>query len=351
MVRKMSKISKENGNGTILSHILIPLDGSPLAECVIPHARAFAKAFHSDVTLLHVVERDDQSSAAQIDPVSWQLRKMEAQTYLTAMNQQWEPVDGPPEQVLLEGAAAERIIDYVDERDLDLLIVSSHGQGGLSKWNLSSVVQKVIYRAFRSFLLVRAFDPGCDEGAGKTYRRILVPLDGSKRAEIVLPFATKLAQTHEAELLLVYAVTRPAMVQQQFLSAEDSELVERLVNRNTAEATRYLEQVQARLIPQTEARLLVGHSTADTLLEFAETADIDLVILSAHGYSGENTRPYGSVVSSFIAYGSSPLLVIQDLPQDRIRPAPAEIVARRSVSSTIGLSKAIAYAQPAFWSY
>jgi hypothetical protein len=141
------------------------------------------------------------------------------------------------------------------------------------------------------------------------------------------------------------------MVQQQFMAAEDNELVERLVSRNTAEATRYLEQVKARLVPQTEVRLLVGYSAADTLLEFAETAGIDLVILSAHGYSSENRRPYGSVVSSFISYGSSPLLVIQDLPQDRIKPTQAEIAANRNVSSTIRLSKTIAYAQPAFWTY
>jgi nucleotide-binding universal stress UspA family protein len=220
----------------------------------------------------------------------------------------------------------------------------------LSKWNLSSVVQKIVYRAFRSFLLVRAFSPDCDKVIDLTYRRILVPLDGSKRAEVVLPFATMLAQAHGAELLLVHAVTRPPMVQQQLMATEDNELVDRLVSRNTAEATRYLEQLQARLAPQAEVQLLVSHSAADALLELAETAGADLVILSAHGYSGENARPYGSVVTSFITYGSSPLLVIQDLPQDRIRPALAEVAASRNVSN-IGLSKAIAYAQPAFWTY
>lgn len=346
----LSKMSKNMSNGSIVNNILIPLDGSTLAECVLPHARAFARAFDSGVTMLHVVERDDRTGASQIDPVSWQLRKMEAQTYLNTMNQQWESNDGPPESVLLEGTAADRIIEYVDERDLDLLVVSSHGQSGLSKWNLSSVVQKIVYRAFKSFLLVRAFSPECNKVVDMTYRRILVPLDGSKRAEIVLPFVTKLAQAHEAELLFVHAVTRPPMVQQQLMATEDSELVERLVSRNTAEATRYLEQLQARLAPQAEVRLLVSHSAADALLEFAETSDADLVILSAHGYSGENTRPYGSVVTSFISYGSSPLLVIQDLPQDRIRPTLAEVAANRNVSN-IGLSKAIAYAQPAFWTY
>jgi nucleotide-binding universal stress UspA family protein len=251
---------------------------------------------------------------------------------------------------MLEGTAAERIIEYVDERDLDLVVVSTHGQSGLSKWNLSSVVQKIVNRAFKSLLLVRAFNPDCNSSTDVSYRRILVPLDGSIRAEYVLPFATKLAKAHGAELLLVHAVAQPPMVQQQAMTAEDSELIERFISRNTAEAARYLERLQARLAPQAEIKVLVGPSQADTLLDFAANTNVDLVILSAHGQSGENTRPYGSVVTSFISYGASPLLVIQDLPQDRIRPTQAEVAANKNVSS-IGLSKAIAYAQPAFWTY
>jgi nucleotide-binding universal stress UspA family protein len=348
MRKQMNQINPTN-TGNILNNMVIPLDGSALAECVLPHARAFAKAFHPDVTLLHVVERDNTTGAAQIDPVSWQLRKMEAQAYLKKMNQQWKTDEAEAENVLLEGTAAERIIEYVDERDLDLMVVSSHGQSGLSKWNLSSVVQKIIYRAFRSFLLVRAFNPDCNQVDEVNYRRILVPLDGSKRAEYVLPFATRLAQAHEAELFLVHIVTRPPMVQQP-MSAEDSELVERLVSRNTAEATRYLEQVQARLSGLVETRVLISQSEADELLSFAETTGVDLVVLSAHGSSPDTTRPYGSVVTSFISYGSSPLLVIQDMPQDRIRPTQAEVAASRGFNN-IGHSKAIAYAQPAFWTY
>lgn len=385
MVNKMGK-KNNNHSSSIVNKILVPLDGSALAECVLPHARAFAKAFQSDVTFLHVVERDNKDDGSQVDPISWQLRKMEAQTYLNAVARQWvariakpnkeskdvdvvnvietaadagweseEEAATPedPEVEMLEGAAAERIIDYVDEHEdeLDLLVISSHGHGGLSKWNLSSVVQKIIYRAFKSFLLIRAFSSDCSKTADATYRRILVPLDGSKRAECVLPFATKLAQAHGAELLLAHVVTRPPMVQHQLLAAEVSELVERLVERNTAEATHYLEQIQARLAPEAEIRLLVSHSPADALLELAETVEADLVVLSAHGYSGENTRPFGSVVTSFISYGDSTLLVIQDLPQDRIRPTRAEVAASKNINNHIGLRKAIAYAQPAFWSY
>lgn len=378
MVSKMGN----NNNSSMVNKIVVPLDGSALAECTLPHARAFAKTFHSDVTFLHVVEREDKEGASQVDPISWQLRKMEAQTYLNSVAQQWvarlshvrkvaaetaPQLNGgnggngaeetaaleEPELQMLEGTAAERIIDYVDENehDLDLLVLSTHGQGGLSKWNLSSVAQKVLYRAFKSFLLVRAFcfEPG--KTADVTYRRILVPLDGSMRAELVLPFATKLAQAHGAELLLVHVVTRPPLVQQQLMATDVSELVERLVEQNTAEATRYLEQIRARLAPQAEVQLLVNHSPADALLELAETMEADLVILSAHGHSGESTRPFGSVVTSFISYGDSTLLVIQDLPQKRIRPTRAEIAASKSVNNHIGLSKAIAYAQPAFWSY
>ena len=80
-----------------------------------------------------------------------------------------------------------------------LIILSSHGQSGLSEWNVSSVVQKIVLRARTSIMIVRAYQRIPPETAGLRYRRILVPLDGSQRAECVLPVAVTLARSHEAK--------------------------------------------------------------------------------------------------------------------------------------------------------
>ena len=110
------------------------------------------------------------------------------------------------------------------------------------------------------------------------------------------------------------------------LSAEDSELAERVVERNRSEAEQYLDTVCAQLPPATvETRLLVAPSTSAALHELVEQEGIDIVILSAHGYSGQVRWPYGSLVTSFIAYGSTPLLIFQDASPEQIAPTHAEL--------------------------
>lgn len=333
----------------MLNKILVPLDGSLLAQCSLPHTLALARVFNSEVTMLHVLEQQGVDEQAQIDPLDWHMRKAEAQNYLRHISAQWAEAAPAAETVLLEGSAAERIVEYADEQNTDLIVLSSHGRSGLSEWNISSVVQKIIMRAYRSVFIVRAYKVNNTEAVEPAdYKRILVPVDGSKRAEIVLPMVRKLAETYEAEIVLAHVVARPTLLRRQQTTAEDEALVEELVERNQAEARKYLEQLQSRLSPQVGTRVLVGESAAVALHHLVETENIDLVVLSAHGQTGDH-RLYGGVVTHFINYGATPLLIIQDLPQDKIQPTEAE----KAVQSHRGTNhlRTLAYAQPAHWYY
>lgn len=327
----------------MFNKIVVLLDGSPLAQCVLPHTRALAQTFQAQVAFLHVLEPEDKSDTGRIDPVHWHLRKAEAQSYLQSIVRQWGQEGPPPQPVLLEGQAADRIIEYIEGANPDLIVLSSHGQSGLTAWNVSSVAQKTIYRAFRSFMLVRAYQEVPIKTGAVAYRRIVVPLDGSKRAEYVLPFAARLAESHQAELLLVHAHNQPEIVHRQPLAQNEADLLEQLDERNRVQAERYLTQA-ARATPHAVSRFLSGANTADALLDFVQKNEIDLVVMSAHGYSGETIRPYGSIVTSFIAYGSTSLLIIQDLPQDKIKPTQAELSAAAR-SDTGPLPRTTAYAQ------
>lgn len=321
----------------MLDKILVPLDESTLAECTLPHVMALARAFDSQVTLLHVLERNDVQEQAQIDPLDWHLRKVEAQAYLDGVSERWRKLGLPVDNLVLEGPAADRVIEYAHEQAFDLIALSSHGRSGLSGWNISSVVQKIIHRAYKSILLVRAYKLDEDRN-GVRYRRFLVPLDGSQRAESVLPLATRLARVHEAELLVTHVVARPEILQRTPLTAEDNKLVERLIERNHTEALRYFEQLQSRLPTVTQTRLHiyvphVGDNVASALHHMVEQDEIDLVVLSAHGYSGAGQRPYGSIVTTLITYGAAPLLIFQDLPAHAIEPTKAEEAAQANGAS------------------
>jgi nucleotide-binding universal stress UspA family protein len=312
----------------VLNRILVPLDGSALATGILPHVVAMTQALGSNLTLLRVLEGYDAPGGA-VNPIDWQLHKMEAQAYLNALSVRLgQRMERPSNLQILEGSAAKGIIDYAQTNAFDLVALSSHGHGGLNGWNVGSVVQKVIERARKSILLVRAHQPiptyAEQNWSAFRYRRILVPLDGSKRAEFVLPLVTALAHYHEAELLLVHVLTKPEMVMQMPLAAVDSTLLEQMMERNRAHAIQYFTRLQSRLPVDWQLRVEASANVTTTLHNLVEQTAADLVVLNAHGHSCQPQWPYGNIAASFLTYGTTPLLIMQDLLPHEILFSKAE---------------------------
>jgi len=313
----------------VLTHILVPLDGSPLAEGVLPHAVALAQTFDSKVTLLQVVGRVPQVGEDwAVDPLDWKMRQSEAEAYLDRVTESLIKVDLDASCVLLEGKGAEQMIEFTREKVVDLIVLSSHGRGGLSPWNISSVVQKVILQSWVPVLIVRAYESRSVELTGLRYRRVLVPLDGSQRAECVLPLATAVARTQGSELLLGHVVPEPVTPRPGPLTEEEEALADRLNALNREAAEKYLRDLRSRLSGEERIQLLEGGSPAARLHELVEEEKVDLVALSAHGHFADHRWPYGSVALSFVAYGTTPLLILQDIEQEQAVPSKAEIAAK-----------------------
>ncbi len=301
--------------------ILVPLDGSQLAECVLPHIRAFARSFDAEITLLRVLEKNQTSATAQLfDLLNWQIKKTEATLYLENTRARLRTLALRARATVLEGLVAEEITEYAQKQEVKLIILSSHGQSGLTQWGLSSITQKVILSAPASVLLVRARQPGIQTNKSSNfpiYQRILVPLDGSQRAENVLTVVTQLARANRSQIHLVQVIQTPEMARQMPLTREDLVLSNRIVLRNRDEAGRYLEQVKARSYLEgidVQTHLITSDNAAAELHQIVEQQAIDLVTLSAHGYSGNHQWPYGNMVNNFMLYGKVSLLIVQDLP-------------------------------------
>jgi len=313
----------------MLDHILVPLDGSPLAECVLPHTVALAQAFDARVTLLRVLGNSQAADRTQsIDPLDWHIRKAEAGSYLDQIVARLQKADLRAEKAIVEGRAAERIMEFARNQNANLIILGSHGRSGLSGWNISSVVQKIVLRACMPTMIVRAYQSVAQDLTGLRYRRMLVPLDCSPRAECVLPLATTLARFQKSQLLLAHVVRKPEMIRRALPTREETKLVNQLTEHNRLEANKYLEQLESRLSLNVHLRLPIDDQAAATLHRMVEQESIDLVVLSAHGHSGETKWPYGSVTLNFIAYGATPLLIVQDLSQDELESTQAEMAAR-----------------------
>jgi nucleotide-binding universal stress UspA family protein len=303
----------------LFNSILVPLDGSLLAECVLSHTAAIGRAFKVKAVLLQVVSRDQQNFSAQLsDLVDWQIHKTEAASYLGEICERLKNSGVDTDVAVQEGKSAESILEFAECQKIDLIILSSHGHSGVSQWGISSVTQKIIHSAPGSVLLIRAQQAADSEGMGQAYKRILVPLDGSLRAENVLPIIAHLARFHKSQIHIARVVTTPEMAHQLPLAQEDLDLSNRVVARNKEESIHYLEQVRQRALLNgipVQSHLLDSENALAALHGLVEQENIDLVVLSAHGYSGNNQWLYGSIVNNFVLHSPVPLLIVQDLAE------------------------------------
>ena len=134
--------------------VLVPLDGSQLAEIALPYVEEIAAKMGAEITLLCVSETDEaeeynkhKSYLEQILGVA----KNEAKKYL----------EQPGAEIKMRSAIevghpAEEIVDYADKEDINLIIMATHGRTGLSRWALGSVAEKVLRAGTTPLLLVRA---------------------------------------------------------------------------------------------------------------------------------------------------------------------------------------------------
>ncbi|HVS14878.1 MAG TPA: universal stress protein [Thermoanaerobaculia bacterium] len=319
----------------MIDRVLIGLDGSRGAEGALPHAVGLAEAYGAELVLLRVLE-DAPTGAAPMDPVDWRMRHAEAEAYLNRAAARIAERGLPVEWMVAEGNAAEEIVNAAGRRDVDLVVVGSQGKSGAPSPGLCSTAQEVITGVGRSVLLVRYEDgPPSEDLSPISYRRLLVPVDGSRRAEWAACQATHLARSNSAELLLACVVPVPQTPMRPPLTPEDSELVERLVERGRRWAEEYVEELRNRLMApdlRVRALVLVSPRVDETLCELPARYDADLVVVSAHGASGEARWPYGSVASRLLTHGSVPVLVFQDQAIPREQPVLAESAADDSRS-------------------
>jgi nucleotide-binding universal stress UspA family protein len=294
------------------------LDGSELGSGIVPHARVVARALGARLTLLHVLETE-ATGTGPADSLDWGIRQREARAHLDGLAAQLGDLESGIRSELIQGRAAEQICSWAEQHDVDLTVLCSHGTRGLTDWDLASTARKLIDRTPGSLLLVPATAAAKEE---VRYRRILVPLDGSPRAESVVPVAMRIAASQKAEMLFVHVVPVPELTRTGPLDAEGEDLERRVVEHNHRVASAYLDRLRARVSQAGQrVRVLVveGGSVRTRLERLIREDRADLVVMSAHGHTGRTDSSCGSVTEYAVTHATSPLLVIRDRARRRMR--------------------------------
>jgi len=292
--------------------ILVPLDGSELAEIAVPYAEGLAARLKAELILITVCPELDPMYAFTDNP---ELRRAGASQYLRRIAEELskENIDVRTEAKL--GHCASTIIDASEQEGADLIVIATHGRSGLARWVLGSTADKITRAATKPVLLIRAKKDQPDVRAKGIFNRILAPLDGSIAAESVLPHVEALAKEFGSELILFRAVPRETYVVPVGTEGayELSQAPEELINAQLKDSREYLEEIKAPLsvkgFPVTAATDI--GDPGDEIIEQAERHDVGLVAMCTHGRSGIDRWVYGSVATKVLNGGTTPLLLVR----------------------------------------
>ena len=280
--------------------ILVPLDGSKLAEQAFPYVAELAKAFVSEVTIIGVCEPEEKESGQA------------CRLYVGNEAEILKNTVGDSAQfktVVLEGKAAEQILNYARENAISLIIMTSHGRSGIMPWSLGSTVNRVLQRVGVPLLVVRAKEHPTATPKG-LFNRILVPLDDSESSLEVLPHVAEVAKKLQSEVILLHVVETGRHVHTigglNFVPYKDQDM-----NTLKAKAKEYLEKARTKLagVKTVRNEIKVGEGARD-IIKFAKEADCSLIAMTSHGHSGIEAWSHGSVTYKILQGSDKSVLLV-----------------------------------------
>jgi nucleotide-binding universal stress UspA family protein len=296
----------------MFKHLLVPLDGSNLAEVALPAAVCLAEKLDATVTLAHIIERN---APAEVHGERHLSTSGEAQAYLDEVAQRAFPPGLRVEchvHTMETKDIARGIVEHIAELSPDLIILCTHGRGGMRDLLFGSIAQQVVARGTTPVLLIQP-----DESKRQmafTCRGLLVPLDGNSAHEEGLPIAADLAQACSAGLYLVLVVpTLGTLAGERAVTGRllpgATRVALEIAQRQAEEYLQnHLIRLQARGL-QVIAEIHRGDPTT-TIVKAARRADVDIIVLGTHAKAGLNALGSNSIVSQVSSRSGLPVLLV-----------------------------------------
>jgi nucleotide-binding universal stress UspA family protein len=300
----------------MFNKILVPLDSSDLAEQALGPAIKLGQQSQGEITMLHVLERHTIIIPDGPEIMGQSLSYIEsdkeqeenaAQEYLNGLKDEIRRAYSELtwKSRLVEGDPASCIVDLAESEKVELIVMSTHGYSGFTRWLLGSVTEKVLRHVSCPVLVVRDDRP---------LRRVLITLDGSLLAESSLPLGFDVAQAIGAEVHLLLVDEKSENIDRHMVEALNKDelgLGERYRQAFHDQAKNYLNRLRlthGRDNLKTQTAVCLG-KPAPTILNYAEENEIDLIVMSTHGRTGLARWRYGSVTEK-VLHGANCALMI-----------------------------------------
>ena len=321
----------------MFERILVPLDGSRLAERALEPAARLATFPHHEVFLLRVPEARsmfEPASSGLFDfGLLWPQQALErnsheARQYLQSICRQVHDPSLRLRILLSEGDPASVIVDTAAQENIDLIVMSSHGYSGIARWVMGSVAERVVRAARCPVLTLRSEKP---------IRNILITLDGSELSERALGPGVEVAARLGCPVTLFRSVTDPAMDERMARQLELLEpgLGDRLLQHPYRTVESYLDRLARdyRRAGSDLKTVVASGSPASSILDHAAGYGVDLIVMATHGRSGVNRWMHGSVTEKILrASGCSMLIVPAGFARRPTLPARQPVEERFELS-------------------
>jgi nucleotide-binding universal stress UspA family protein len=307
----------------MLKKILVPVDGSTFGEAALPTALKLSRRADADIRFAMINEQ-----AGATSPGSEVFRAAHT-TYLEFLERKVAAgVARPASTILLEGDVANALCQEAIRSDSDLIVMTTHGRGGLTRMWLGGVADAVVRQSSTPVLLVRP--PEGDEQFLKVeepkIRRVLILLDGSTLSEAAIEPALELGALFGASFTLLRVIEFPTTVSTYL--PEGMQDPRAILEEAETEARVYLERVRSRLDDgsrQIDIDVVVNQQPARGILDYAAANNADLVSIATHGRSGLERTLLGSTADKVIRGANTPILIVR--PVDEGATAVTESVA------------------------
>ena len=297
---------------THFQRILVPLDGSHLAETALPAAAFLAGQFQSNVTLIHLVEHNAPPAVHSERHLT---KPVEAQDYLEQVARRAFASSATVASHVHTAEVsdvARSLVEHAAELQADLIVMCTHGRGGLRGWLFGSIAQQVVSLGTTPVLLIRPTSAG--EAPPFAGRLILVPLDGNPVHEVGLPFARELALASGGALHLIMVIRSISSLKSE--EAATARLMplatNALLELSEKQAEQYLKEhiAQLRAAGLTVTAEAARGDPAPYLRTAAQRTDTDLIVLATHGKLGLEALWSGSVAPRLLGHSTAPLLLV-----------------------------------------
>jgi len=286
--------------------ILVPLDGSAFGEHALPFALSLARRAGAQLHLAHVHVPPRPGFADANDAELRAAERMYVDGLVQRLRARW---DVPITTMLLDGPIAQALHEYATASEADLIVMTTHGRGALSRFWLGSIADALIRQVSVPVLLIRPQEQPLDIVHEPVVNHILIPLDGSALAEQMLVHATALGRLMSTEYTLLQAIEPlvTAYGTELYTVAADDQTMEPLRTRVQA----YLDGIAAQLRAeslQVQIATVVDRA-AVAILDYAQAHAVDLIALETHGRSGLARWLVGGVADKVLRGATVPVLL------------------------------------------